>query len=130
MQFFRGGSLYRVCSSDGTITGDRNHFDHRAVYKVSNQTSMYQQSAIVVDWPCVFAVGHGRQVLSTPDRPLSLFISHSLTLSVPWQNFLSPEFGTKFQTVIPLFFGNTPNFPKTQRGKPVCKNSARSMQPF
>jgi len=44
-----------------------------------------------------------RQVLSTPYRPLSLFISHSPMVGVPWPNFLSPEFGIKFQTEVPLF---------------------------
>jgi len=34
-----------------------------------------------------------RQVLSTPDRPLSLFISRSLTMGVPWRNSLSGKWG-------------------------------------
>jgi len=29
------------------------------------------------------------------------------TIHLPWRNFVSPEFGTKFQTEVPLFFWDT-----------------------
>ena len=44
-----------------------------------------------------------RQVLSTIDCRLSLFILHSPTVGVSWPNFLSPDFETKFQREVPLF---------------------------
>ena len=44
-----------------------------------------------------------RQVLSTLNRPLSLFISHSPTVREPWRNFLSLEFGTEFQREVSSF---------------------------
>ena len=84
--------------------------------------------------PCTSAVpaGHHR-VLSTAGQPLSLFISYSPMVGVPWRNFRSTEFDTNFQREVPLFL-EMPNFLKTQRstgrGKPVCKKSARSVQPF
>jgi len=40
--------------------------------------------------------------VNTKPRPLSLFISHSPTVRVPWRNFQSPELGAKFQTALPL----------------------------
>jgi len=43
------------------------------------------------------------KVLSTPDRPLSLFISHSPTVGVPWRNFPCAEFGTKFLREVLVF---------------------------
>jgi len=46
-----------------------------------------------------------RQVLSTPDRPLSLFTSQSPTVGGPWPNFLSPEIGISEGSN--LIFGDT-----------------------
>ena len=64
-----------------------------------------------------------RHVLLTPDRPLSMFISHSPTVGVPWRNFLSPELGQSSRRKYPYFW-RYPNFPTTQpsRGKPARKN--------
>ena len=60
--------------------------------------------------------------MSTTGQHGHLFISHSPTVSTPWRNFLTPEFGTKFQMEISLLL-EIPNFPKTQysicRGKPT-----------
>jgi len=44
-----------------------------------------------------------RQVLSTPDRPLSLFISHSLTVDVPWRNFHVHTVRQSFREKYPYF---------------------------
>ena len=67
-------------------------------------------------------------VIHTLDRRRLL-----LTTDLPWRNFLSPEFGAKFQTEVPLFLGY-PNFLKTrfkigQRELP-CQNLVLSLQSF
>jgi len=67
-----------------------------------------------------------RQVLSTPDRPLSRFISHLPTVRVPWRNLLSPEFKEEKT----LIFGHSLISLKHSEGNPACKKSARSVQPF
>jgi len=92
----------------------------------SIQTSYSRQSSSILD--------RRRQVLSTPDRPLSLFISYSPTVGVQWQNFLSPEFGIKYQMGSTIIFWIYSNFCKIKcsigLGKPACKNAARFVQPF
>ena len=51
-------------------------------------------------------------------------VSHSPNRSVPWQNFLSPDFGTNFRRELPLFWRYT-NFLKIHcsigGGKPAYK---------
>jgi len=81
------------------------------------------------DYTMLVTSARRRQVLSTPDRPPSLFISQSPTVGEPWRNFQSPVgFGSRFQREVPLFWTN-PNLPRTQpsivRGKLVRKKSAR-----
>ena len=48
---------------------------------VGNRRRLYTARAV--------HVRRRHQVLSTPDRLLSPFISHSLTVGVPWRNFLN-----------------------------------------
>jgi len=54
---------------------------------------------------------------------VTVFISYSPNVGVPWQNFLIPEFGTKFPREVPLFLRDTLIFLQHSigRGKPVCK---------
>jgi len=64
-----------------------------------------------------------RQVLSTTYRPLSLFITHSLTVGAPCEIFQVQSFGQSFRGKYPYFW-RYPNFPKNSvgRGKLVRKN--------
>ena len=72
-----------------------------------------------------------RQVLSTPDRPLSLFISHSPTIGVPWRQLLSPEFGTTFLKKSSLIFrGTLISLEHSVEGNLYAKKSARSCSRF
>jgi len=77
----------------GLRDGAPRPIDHREVQIAERLRD--QQSAIVVDYSLDHTcyVRRPRQVLSTTDRPLLLFISHSV--GVPWPNFLSPDIRTK-----------------------------------
>ena len=75
-------------------------------------------------------VFRSHQVMSTPNRLLSLFISHSPTVGVHTQNCKVQSKGSKWQSSggkCPyfwryLYFSKT--HCSTGRGKPVCKKSA------
>ena len=45
----------------------------------------------------------GRRRYGQQARPLTSFVDN--TIDVPWRNFPSSEFGTKFQRQVPLFLG-------------------------
>jgi len=76
--------------------------DHRAVYwTIRRVRSIVGDRSSTVDGTC--HVCHPCQVLSTPNRPMSLFISQSPTVSVPWPNSLSPGLKAKFQKTVALF---------------------------
>jgi len=48
-----------------------------------------------------------------PSTFVELSWQHVATIDVPWRNFLSPEYGTKFQREVPLFW-RYQNFLKIQ----------------
>jgi len=81
--------------------------DYRDVYTKLHIEYDQQWAIVVVNGtphlPRTSAVCLCHQVLSTADRTLSLFISHSPTVGVPWRNFLSPEFESKVLEEVSLF---------------------------
>ena len=79
----------------------------QVVQLVHNKSNQWRWAIDHTCHVCTLPWPPTRQVLSTLDRPLSLFISHLLMVGVPWQYVPCPQFGTKFQKEVPsVIFGD------------------------
>ena len=75
------------------------------VYQLLHETQLSQTE-------CALFVLQSRDAHHRPGV-VRLYRQHLAMIDLPWRNFLSPEFGTKFQREIPSFWG-LPNFLITQ----------------